>query len=70
MKSVNQASSSLASASVAWRCRGFVAASTVTRFSHHAVILFGIASRYADVMLARAAIERLRALSYDYTQDQ
>ncbi|MCK1723079.1 isochorismatase family protein [Bradyrhizobium sp. 141] len=36
----------------------------------HAVNLFDIASKYADVMLTQVAIERLRALSDDHTKDQ
>lgn len=36
----------------------------------HAVNLFDIASKYADVMPTEAAIERLRALSDDHIKDQ
>ncbi|QOZ72538.1 Nicotinamidase-related amidase [Bradyrhizobium arachidis] len=36
----------------------------------HAVNLFDIASKYADVMPTQVAIERLRALSDDHTKDQ
>ncbi|MDA9440615.1 hydrolase [Bradyrhizobium sp. CCBAU 51745] len=36
----------------------------------HAVNLFDIASKYADVMPTQAAIERLHALSDDQTEDQ
>ncbi|MBW5433744.1 isochorismatase family protein [Bradyrhizobium canariense] len=36
----------------------------------HAVNLFDIASKYADVMPTEAAIERLRALSDDHIEDQ
>lgn len=36
----------------------------------HAVNLFDIASKYADVMPTQAAIERLHALSDDHTEDQ
>lgn len=36
----------------------------------HAVNLFDIASKYADVMPTQAAIDRLRALSDDHTKDQ
>lgn len=36
----------------------------------HAVNLFDIASKYADVMPTEAAVERLRALSDDHIKDQ